>query len=420
MDFKKLKILLVNHSDARGGAAVVTHRLMDALCAEGVDTRMLVVHKDSDSLRVAEAATSRRAALPFLAEHADIFLHNGFNRESVFKISTGRFGLPLHRHPWVKNADAIILNWVNQGFLSLDEINRIASEKPVIWTMHDQWNMTGVCHYTDSCRNFLTGCSDCHLMPKSSIPQKVFRRKLKLYHSANIRFVAVSNCLAERCRKSPLMVDADMRVIPNAMPVNKFTPKAVLSRSELGLPDNKKIVVMGASRLDDPVKNLPLAISTLNKAGDSIFPVFFGNIRNPLLLDSLYIKHLWMGPVNELTKLQSLMAHADVVLSTSVWETLPGTLVEGISCGAAGVATGNGGQSDIITDGITGFIAECDPNSTLNDQADRLADALHKALLLPFDMDARWHRHRLMVEKFAAPAVARAYISLISEALRTE
>lgn len=410
MDGTKLKILIINHSDTAGGASVVSRRLMDALCAEGADARMLVVHKNTDSLRVAEAASPRRARLPFLAEHADIYLHNGRSRDTLFRISTGRFGLPLHDHPWVREADVILLNWVNQGMLSLREIGRIASRKPVIWTMHDQWNMTGVCHYTAGCDHWLTGCHDCPLVGRGNMAARVYAAKKKLYERSRIRFVAVSHRLAELCRQSPLMADAEINVIPNAFPVDRFGITPALTRHQLGLPDAGRIVVMGAARLDDPVKNLPLAIEALNRAAaPDILPVFYGEIRCPEILKSLKRKYIWLGVLHDTAKVRALMARAAVVLSTSVWETLPGTVIEGIASGAVAVATDNGGQADIVTPGVTGYLVAA------NATPDEVAEAIDRALELPQTPEARAARHHDMATRFGAPAIARRYLTLFSE-----
>ncbi len=57
-----MKVVLINHSDTRGGASVVTSRLAEALRREGVDARMLVVHREGGpSDFVAEAAAARRS-----------------------------------------------------------------------------------------------------------------------------------------------------------------------------------------------------------------------------------------------------------------------------------------------------------------------------------------------------------------------
>lgn len=417
MDASKLKILLVNHSDSRGGAAVVSRRLMEALCASGADARMLVVHKDGDSPRIDRPAGKLKLALPFLAEHADIFRCNGFDRGTLFRISTGAFGTSLLRHPWFEKADAVILNWVNQGMLSLRQIESIARQKPVVWVMHDMWNLTGVCHYTEGCTGYTSGCAHCPLVPKSSLAAKVFARKKRLYENSSIHFVAVSHRLEQMCRRSPLMEKAPITVIPNPFPLSRFPVEPALSRKDLGLPESQKLIVMGAARLDDPVKNLPLAIEALNLLDRSdATPVFYGNLRNPEILRDLRANHLWTGPIHNEKHLQSLMAHADVVLSTSVWETLPGTLIEGISCGAAAAATSNGGQSDIVDPGITGYLIPTpadSPNGPQNPSPHEVARAIDSALKLPQDAESRKKRHALMAAKFDSRAVAARYLKLI-------
>lgn len=415
------RIVLINHSDTRGGASVVTYRLMYALCSLGIDARMVVVHKASDNPRVDTAASARSARLPFLAEHADIFMRNGFDRQHLFQVSTARYGLPVDRHPWVQKADAVILNWVNQGMLSLKTVARIcALGKPVLWTMHDMWNCTGVCHHAHDCTGFLSGnrCGHCPLIAggrrADDLSTAVQRAKQKLYDGAgrNIVFVAVSNWLAQRCADSQLLAGRRVEVIPNAFPIEDFAPQTNLSRAGLGLPPEGDIVIMGAARLDDPVKNLPLAIESLNKMSDygldrDVTAVFFGNIRNPQLLEGLRIPYVHLGPVSDVRRLAAIYAHSAVVLSTSRFETLPGTLVEGISAGCMAVSTSHGGQSDIISDGVNGYLAA-------EDSADTLAALLVRALQEPCP---RTEQHQSLA-RFAGPSIARRYLELIADLAR--
>lgn len=46
------KVVLVNHSDTLGGAAIVTFRLLQALRDQGVDARMVVYTKTSQEQSV--------------------------------------------------------------------------------------------------------------------------------------------------------------------------------------------------------------------------------------------------------------------------------------------------------------------------------------------------------------------------------
>lgn len=415
------KILLINHSDTRGGAAVVTFRLMKALCACGIDARMLVMHKYSDSLRVAEAEPRWLAKGAFLAEHAEIFARDGFSRDNLFRISTARFGIPLHRHPWVREADAIALNWVNQGLLTLDEICRIhRMGKRIAWTMHDMWEMTGICHHAGTCTRFTSTCGNCPLIcggrHARDLSTSVQSRKARLYADVPIRFVAVSSWLADRARVSSLLGSAlssssllkpSLTVIPNAFPVEDFHWQPSASRESLGLPVDVRLIVMGAARLDDPIKDLPLAVRALNAVHErrpaDTAAVFFGDIRDPHALDSLRMPFVHLGSIADQRRIAQIFAHATAVLSTSQYETLPGTVIEGIAAGATAVATDSGGQRDIIDHGVNGYlVAEHTP--------DAVADALLRALSAPFPRQAQ---HASMAGRFAADVIAARYKHLL-------
>lgn len=405
------KVVLINHSDTRGGASVVTYRLMKALSANGVDARMLVMHKASDSLRVAEIGSEVSREASFLAECGQIYLKNGFSRDNLFRISTGSFGLPIHRHPWVREADAVILGWINQGMMTLDEIGRIhAMKKPIAWTLHDMWPLTGVCHHAGSCTKYTEGCGNCPLIRGGRSPRdlsrSVFRRKEALYRHVPIKFVAISSWIARKCAQSVLTAAQNVTVIPNAFPIDDYSVTPRMTRQELGLPAAGHLIVMGAARLDDPVKNLPLAIEALNRVDHATgaSAVFFGNIRDAHALDNLRMPYVALGAVTDPHVVAQIYAHATVVLSSSRYETLPGTLIEGMAAGATPVTTGNGGQQDIIDHGIDGYISD---NA---DDAEQLARLMTQALSNPFD---RREQHRAVARRFAASRVANAYIQLL-------
>ena len=99
---KKIKLTFISKSDVRGGAAIVTYRLVEALRAIGVDARMLVCEKQSKSDFVEVCASLRKIQYCFLKERLNVYIRNGFNRSTLFKIDPASEGLPLWKHPWVK------------------------------------------------------------------------------------------------------------------------------------------------------------------------------------------------------------------------------------------------------------------------------------------------------------------------------
>ena len=130
-----MKIAILSTNYDLGGAAIVTRRLTDALRALGHDARMIVARPGgADSADPAVMAVDRRRWLvTFLRERLQLWLR-GVKRRNLFKISTGLFGVDLHLHPFVQEADAVIIGWASQGFLSLDSMAAIiATGKPVLY-----------------------------------------------------------------------------------------------------------------------------------------------------------------------------------------------------------------------------------------------------------------------------------------------
>lgn len=414
-----MKVALVCSSDLLGGASVVTYRLMHALRHQGVDARMIVYTKMSEDKEVEVVGSRFMRGLYFMSERAQIYKANGFSRDNLFKVSLANIGYPLHRHPWIKKADVVCLNWINQGLLSLKGIKAIADlGKPIVWTMHDMWNCTGICHHAYECTNYKKECGCCPLL-KSEKPDdlshKVWRKKMKLYGEVPIHFVAVSRWLADKCAESSLLGDKKVRVIPNAFPVDTFSTTHSGDFPLLNIDYSRDIIVMGAARLDDSIKGIEYAVEALNILFDN-YPqiankctaVFFGSIRNPAVLGNLRFPHSWVGRINDPVTVRALYACSKVVLSTSLYETLPGTLIEGQAAGCLPVTFGAGGQKDIVTHMKDGYIAK------YRDAQD-IAAGIRWALSTEVDRNAL---HESVRARFSSAEIARKYMDLFNEIIK--
>lgn len=411
-----MNVVLVCNSDLTGGAAVVTYRLMVALCDLGHDASMLVMNKTGDDPRVHVVGSSFGRKLRFYGERAAIFARNGFNRRDLFKVSIADTGFDLSRHPLVKEADLVILSWINQGLLSLNGVRHLAkSGKRVAWIMHDMWCMTGACHHALDCDGYKHECGNCRYFRDgkwaNDLSRRGWERKKRLYDGCpELTMIAVSNWLAGCARDGSLLRNHDVRVIPNAFPDELFYTEPRGVELPVGIDVSRRLIVMGAARLDDPIKGFPTAIAALNELADkrpdiaaSCQAVFYGDLRDPSALDKLKMPHVHTGRISRQEVLRELFSRSTVVLSTSLFETLPGTLIEGMAAGCTPVTTGNGGQRDIVDDGVTGHI-------TTDAPAD-IADAIARALDAPCD---RSRQHETIARRFGAQAVARQILSVYS------
>lgn len=412
-------IVLVCTNDILGGAAVVTYRLMKALQSLGLKASMLVMNKFSDDPDVHVVGWKPGRRIRFIAERAYIFAHNGFNRRDLFKVSVANTGYDLSKHQLIKEADAIILSWVNQGMLSLSDIKRLGKlGKPIAWIMHDMWCFTGACHHALGCDGFKHQCGHCRYFyggkHKTDLSSRGLIAKSSLYRSLpRLRMVAVSSWLRDQARNSSVLNSRDVAQIPNAFPINNFyiNPRGI--KLPEGIDTHRKLIIMGAARLDDPIKDFPLAIDALNslsRAHPEVMSdcqlILYGNLRDPGILGKLKFPHIHLGTIHDRNLLRELFSISKIVLSTSVFETLPGTIIEGMAAGCIAVATGNGGQRDIIEDGNTGFIAESN--------ADSIAIAIYKALYAT-PTHSRQIQHDSIESRFDGKIIAQRIIKLLEE-----
>lgn len=414
-DKKTKKVIMVSHSDLLGGAAVVTYRLMQAMRRNGIDARMLVYTKVSSDTHVMQIGTRWRRGLKFITERVNILFNNGFSKTNLFKVSTADIGFFIHNHPWIKQADIIMLGWINQGLMSLESVKKLAKlNKPIVWTMHDMWNLTGICHHAYECKAYVESCGHCQFLTgkkEHDLSRTVWKRKKKLYESIPIKFVAVSNWLAEKCSESSLLKNADITVIPNAFPIDSFSPSTKSGVLPLGMNSSQKLIVMGAARLDDPIKGLNYTIEALNyifdnypKVAAECCAVFFGDVRNSAAFDNLRFSHILTGRINDPDMLRCLYANSRVVLSTSLYETLPGTLIEGQASGCLPVTFGNGGQSDIVEHKVTGYIADY-----------KNSQSVAEGILWALDQDIdRNFLHQNVKDKFSSNSVVKKYVNLFN------
>ena len=406
-----MKVVIINHSDMQGGAAIVSLRLAHALQEKGVDARMLVIDRQSGDALVGVMGSSLRNKWNFLAERLGVFLRNGMRRDTLFKIDTGSHGINIASHPWVKDADVVCLNWVNQGTMSLKGIKQLHdSGKPIVWTMHDMWNCTGVCHYSFECERYKERCHSCPLLKTkgNDLSTTIQEKKRKLYEQARIHFVAVSHWLAECCKQSTSMADCDLSVIYNAFPINDFDYTRLENGIE-GIPADKKIIVMGARRLDVEVKGFKELIETTQyiaqnkpELAEKIHLVLYGDLHDKSLLNKIEVPCTYLGTIASTQQLSRLYQHSDIVLSTALYENLPGTLIEGQASGCLPVTFGMGGQADIVDHMKTGYIAQYkDPAS--------VAEGIEWAINADV---SRQFLHDEVERKFAASKIAGQYIEL--------
>ncbi|MBI4890235.1 MAG: glycosyltransferase family 4 protein [Acidobacteria bacterium] len=357
---------LVSTYHNRGGAAIAAKRLLDGLEMAGVPCWMMTARGGGahPAIKGPNSASGRlySRAGPFLDKLWPLKLYPGrtTNEFSPALLMTG-----TRRRVEKLHSDVVHLHWVSDGFLPITAVPRFRS--PVVWTLHDMWNITGGCHYTMGCERFLDGCGKCPQlgsMNDRDLSWFVWHRKRNYWGTMACTYVSPSRWLAAEAKRSPILSEARVEVIPNGLDLSVFHP---IDRREarriLRWPERAFMVLFGASGgTRDPRKGFQLlsralegmqtrstececALAVFGQSGESEL----ANGRHPVYD---------LGTVHDEKTLCLAYSAADVFVAPSLQDNLPNTVVEALACGTPGVGFSVGGLPEIVKHRETGFLAK--------------------------------------------------------------
>ena len=269
-----MRVLIVNTSERTGGAAVAANRLMKALNNNGVKAKMLVRDKESDNLTVVGLPKSPLLHWHFLWERFVIFCKLHFSRKHLFDIDMANAGSDITKLHEFQEADIIHLHWINQGMLSLNSIRKILqSGKPVVWTMHDIWPATAICHLTLGCHYFKNRCANCKYLPgggsRHDLASRIWQKKQQLQADGNIYYVACSRWLESEAKSSALLKDQKITSIPNPIDTHLYKRgNKQEARQRLGLPLDKKLILFASQRVTNEYKGMSYLVDACRQLDD--------------------------------------------------------------------------------------------------------------------------------------------------------
>lgn len=348
-----MNVLLLN-TYPHGGAGVACRRLQSALQASGVTANLLTSSEVGNRW-------------PFYAERIS-FVPFERDKSVRFSFSLANFGKNLAQHPLVREADVLHLHWINQGFLSLNNIRQLADlGKPIVWTLHDMWAFTGGCHYSRGCEHFKNECGNCPFLKNPSpndLSNRVWRRKQALFPK-NIQFVTCSEWLAGVARSSGLLKNYSVTAIPNPIDTAIFKPLTEAERqafrAEKGIRPDAHVLLFAAMKVNEERKGFRFLLEALQilKAQQPDFKLdilVLGKSEPEALAALPYPVHT-LGLVQEQSALVQAYGAADVFAIPSVEDNLPNTVMESLACGTPVAGFATGGIPEMVGHLQEGFIA---------------------------------------------------------------
>jgi glycosyltransferase involved in cell wall biosynthesis len=327
-------------TSSSGGAAIACKRLNKELNERNICSEL--IHSPQSSLKTIMNLNSKIAT--------------GFQEaitQKIYGIATPLSFSKVDRDMLIRKFDLFhIHNWYN--LLSLEDLQYIGSRKPLVFTMHDERLLTGGCHMTLGCNNFIKDCKAC---PAVSIGESLISRSKKsltevLSQLPTFSVITPSHWMKKQWGLAyPGLADLPHR-IPNIMEhptkhYSSFTDKDFLE------------IIFVSADLSTPVKGLSSLLTAMEKFD------LYSRVRINLVgrFDAksapVHVNIKFYGELPSV-KVFEVMRQSHLLVVPSLSENSPNVIAEAQLLGLPVLASNVGGNSELIEHGVTGFLTEPD------------------------------------------------------------
>ncbi|WP_031529595.1 glycosyltransferase [Dyadobacter crusticola] len=403
-----MKILHITCFD-NGGAGTAAVRLHKGLLNLGIESKVLVLEKRTDTPEVYAFQQTNKYFVLFqrILKNLGFPLtleHSNDNRSRKFKGDFDYFSFAktsfteLVNHPLVEECDVVNLHWV-ANFLDYQTFfNKI--NKPVVWTQHDMNAFQGGFHYKDDDirnREILFEANDeqyqCKLKALNQLPDDA------------LTVVSPSRWMMKEASESEILGRFSHTVIPNGIDTSVFNNKNSAEsnlKSKLGLNPDKITVLFVSESVANPRKGFDFIASLTadQLLRQSCEFVAVGNIKSGQKLPG--VKYL--GSIHSEMLLSEIYSAADFFLLPSREDNLPNVMLESLACGTPVVAFSVGGMKDHIVNGYNGMLS--------NELSGR---GLREVLAKCINRTAEFNQDTISTEsrkKFSLERQAKSYVAL--------
>jgi glycosyltransferase involved in cell wall biosynthesis len=425
-------VLLINTSDAGGGAQEIGHRLLDALRRRGHEATLAVGHKQTDDPDVEVIPNwERRTPVARGAAHLGALADRGNRRAGGAIRMAGEPGRAVRTlrgeedldHPGTWDLvrrepapDVIHAHNLHGGYFDLRALPQLSQRAPLLLTLHDMWTFTGHVAHSFDCERWRTGCGDCpYLDVYQAVPRDRthlnWERKRELYARSRLSVATPSEWLHERVRDSILTAGlAESRVIPNGVDVERFAPGGgQAARRRFGLPDDADVLLFAAnSTRSNAFKDFATLERSIEALGGAerarpLIAVSLGEAGATRRLGAAELR--MEAHESDPAAIADWYRAADLYVHATRADTFPTTVLEAQASGLPVVASAVGGVPEQVEDGVTGRLVPPGDPTALTAEIERLLE--DRARLAAAGAAAR----ERAVERFSAERMVDDYVA---------
>ena len=353
-----VKVLHVNYSDIKGGAATATNRFHQALLKSGIDSKILVCDKNSNDDKIIGPTSTVEVLLNQLKISISRFIKRKLIRtENKETFSFNFFNTKILNTINNQDVDIVHLHWIGNEMISISQLKKI--KKPIVWSFYDMWPICGAEHHS---------YDDRYIDGYSKINRPLNERGIDLnriiwnYKRKNLNFnftiTSPSKWFFNIIKKSKLHKEKKIIHLPLNIDTSVWKPRDIKhSKDFFNLNNEKKILLFGSATSTNERKGFNFLIKLFKeKKINNCKLLIFG--EKPKNLDQLNIDYTYVGRIKDIYSLNMLYSLSDLLLMPSKIEVFGQIGMEANACGTPCVIFENTGATDYVKHLETGYISK--------------------------------------------------------------
>ena len=355
---KNKKILLLNYSELKGGAALACNRLHQGLLKKKIQSLLLVNEKITNSPNVLGTINQKEIFFIYLKKIFIKLINFILKKNIGYFFSISLFKSNILKKISKLNPEIVNLFWVNNEMLSIEQIKNI--NKPLVWTFVDMWPFLGTEHYSLNPIYFKKNFKVNNKNFFYYLNKWTWERKRKNFNF-NFEIVVISKWLASLVKRSIIFRNKKVHIIYPGLDFKNFKIiNKESSRKFFNFSDKYKyILFLSSNGTGDTRKGFQILLKSLEYLKtDNIFLIIVGKLED---LDSrnckLPYKNFNKIPYDNHSNLIKLYSACDLLVAPSILEAFGQVALEAASCNTPAVAFKNTGVEDIVKHKKTGYLA---------------------------------------------------------------
>ena len=295
-----------------------------------------------------------------LRNFLSFYLKNKQNEQSKFAFyqfnEANKNGINKKLVKHIDNIDILFVHWVT-NFINFYDLKRIKEKTncKIIFTMMDMANVTGGCHYSNNCLEYVNDCNNCPAITNKKLPIMQLNSKKEVSNFLNAEIISFSKQDHIHSLKSSIYF-SKYHHLTLPYDSNIFRPLEKLNNKQkyfnvLGSAFTSLNLRKGPDLFFKSLKILDELVGEKKKIKVFHIDLDFESKHN--FKNIVFEKFNFIKSPKDLVKFYNSM---DLIMFTSVADAAPQMMTESLMCGVPVVSFNVGEAENIIENGVDGFV----------------------------------------------------------------